>query len=59
MLKRAAVFRLIKMKIAAEYLGRVFDMGKGVFGIQPILISPIHGVILSQGKLAGSSEIYA
>jgi hypothetical protein len=47
------------MKIAAEYLGRAFDMGNGVFGIQSILISPIHGVILPQGKLAGSSEVYA
>ena len=55
-LKRAAGFRLtVIIEIAAEYLGQAFDTGNRVFGIQPILISPIHSVILPQGNLAGSS----
>jgi hypothetical protein len=54
-LERVAVFGLTTMKIIAEYFGRGFDLGNGVFGIQPILISPIHSVILPQGKLDGTS----
>jgi hypothetical protein len=45
---------MIIMEIAVEYLGQAFDIGKNVLGIQPILISPIHRVILPQGNLAGS-----
>ena len=54
-LKRAAGFRLmVIIEITAEYLGQAFDKGSRVFGIQPILISPIHSIILPPRNLAGS-----
>jgi len=45
---------MVRMEIAAEYLGQAFDTENRVCGIQPILIYPIHRVILPQGNLAGS-----
>jgi hypothetical protein len=55
-LKRAAGFRLtVIIEIVAEYLGQALDTGSRVFGIQTILIYPIHRVILLQGNLAGIS----